>query len=251
MDKYEMYCNEWMSLVDSLDTPLKGRELKEASYSIYMRLLDGYQAEPNRFYHTFAHIKYCLDLVDKHKDSIDDVNAMKLAFWFHDVIYKTGDKSSELHSAILAVRLLRQLGLHDDLIKRVRELILATQYSSTLTNCFANSKDRKYHNDILFMRDIDFAAFADDYDAVLANGVNIYLEAGRDNVRMDKFLEGRIGFLKFISSSKFKLFHTDVFHNEKEAVAKRNVCRELEELEEQGLPLYQNLHLEIHMGMAY
>ena len=58
---------------------------------------------------------------------IKDINGVKLAAWFHDVVYDTAAKDNEDQSAQYAQNYLDQLGIPKEIIEHVVALILATK----------------------------------------------------------------------------------------------------------------------------
>jgi predicted metal-dependent HD superfamily phosphohydrolase len=63
-------------------------------------------AEPHRRYHTTTHLTEVLDRVDELAAEADDVEAVRLAAWFHDAIYDPTAQDNEERSAELAEHLL-------------------------------------------------------------------------------------------------------------------------------------------------
>jgi len=60
----------------------------------FRRLVDAH-AEPHRHYHTLEHIADVLDFVDDLADAKTNLFAVRLAGWFHDVIYDSKAKDNE------------------------------------------------------------------------------------------------------------------------------------------------------------
>lgn len=91
------------------------------------RLLDDLltrYSEPQRAYHTLAHLTGLLGLLPAdHPEQA----ALELAVWFHDAVYDPTRTDNEEESAALAVRSLAPIGLSPALIGRVVEVILATK----------------------------------------------------------------------------------------------------------------------------
>ncbi|MDG4806478.1 metal-dependent phosphohydrolase [Micromonospora sp. WMMD1120] len=84
--------------------------------------------EPHRHYHTPTHLAAVLDVVDQHADLADQVDAVRLAAWFHDAVYDpraTGD-ANERDSAALAGSVLGGLGVPAPTVAETRRLVLLT-----------------------------------------------------------------------------------------------------------------------------
>lgn len=86
-------------------------------------------SESGRFYHTLAHIAHVLADIERAAPTLTavDVNAVRLAAWFHDAVYDSRANDNEERSAEYACETLRQFGLSDEMTARVRQLILATK----------------------------------------------------------------------------------------------------------------------------
>ncbi|MEU6942545.1 hypothetical protein ABZ943_38810, partial [Streptomyces rubiginosohelvolus] len=52
-------------------------------------------AEPQRRYHTTAHLTAVLDRIDTLAPYADDVHAVRLAAWFHDAVYRPDRTENE------------------------------------------------------------------------------------------------------------------------------------------------------------
>jgi predicted metal-dependent HD superfamily phosphohydrolase len=94
---------------------------------IFALLRDKYTETP-RFYHNLSHVN---SLLRQAADFVfDDAEAVQMAIWFHDVIYNPLSGNNETDSAELAVICLQDLDFPPDKIKRIRQMILATQKHS-------------------------------------------------------------------------------------------------------------------------
>lgn len=86
--------------------------------------------EPQRRYHTAAHVEWVLRHVDELSGEVevDDRAAVLAAAFFHDAVYdpRAEPGANERASAELARRQLGELGWADDRVRRVETMILAT-----------------------------------------------------------------------------------------------------------------------------
>ncbi|GAA2252469.1 hypothetical protein GCM10010430_40000 [Kitasatospora cystarginea] len=83
-------------------------------------------AEPQRRYHTTAHLAAVLGHVDGLAGHAEDPDAVRLAAWFHDAVYRSDRSENEERSARLALRALRDAGLAEELTAEVARLVRLT-----------------------------------------------------------------------------------------------------------------------------
>ncbi|MGP2439106.1 HD domain-containing protein [Streptomyces sp. JW3] len=82
--------------------------------------------EPQRHYHTVAHLTAVLDHVDVLAEYAADPDVVRLAAWFHDAVYRPERSENEERSARLAERALREAGLPDAKTAEVARLVRLT-----------------------------------------------------------------------------------------------------------------------------
>ena len=82
-------------------------------------------AEPHRRYHDVTHLRGILESVEELAGHADDVDAVRLAAWYHDAVY-AGQPDDEELSAELAERDLRALGVSAELVAEVGRLVRLT-----------------------------------------------------------------------------------------------------------------------------
>jgi len=78
----------------------------------------------NRHYHNLSHLEFMFEEIDR--ENINDVH-LEYATWYHDIVYKPGNLSSEMKSSIIANEALNQLGVTQDIITKVCQMIIATK----------------------------------------------------------------------------------------------------------------------------
>lgn len=83
-------------------------------------------AEPQRRYHTTAHLVAVLDHIDVLEEHADDPDLVRLAAWFHDAVYAPERSTNEERSARLAERALPEVGLTDAQTAEVARLVRLT-----------------------------------------------------------------------------------------------------------------------------
>ncbi|MFF5705910.1 hypothetical protein ACFY7H_26045 [Streptomyces sp. NPDC012794] len=89
------------------------------------RLLTAW-AEPQRRYHTTAHLADVLARLDVLAGHADDTAAVELAAWFHDAVYRPDRSENEERSAALAERALPELGVDAARTAEVARLVRLT-----------------------------------------------------------------------------------------------------------------------------
>ncbi|MEU6971775.1 hypothetical protein AB0A71_29370 [Kitasatospora aureofaciens] len=83
-------------------------------------------SEPQRRYHTPEHLRAVLRHVDDLAGHAADADAVRLAAWFHDAVYRPDRTENEERSAALAVRALTAAGLPAERVAEVERLVLLT-----------------------------------------------------------------------------------------------------------------------------
>ena len=83
-------------------------------------------SEPHRRYHTLDHLGFMLQVIDDHRDVADDVDAVRMAAWFHDAVYEPFAADNEERSAALASDVLPGLGVPADRVAEVARLVRLT-----------------------------------------------------------------------------------------------------------------------------
>ncbi|MFI8232213.1 hypothetical protein ACIGDI_25575 [Streptomyces sp. NPDC085900] len=171
--------------------------------------------EPQRRYHTLAHLVAVLDHVDTLAEYADDPDAVRLAAWFHDAVYLPDRSENEERSARLAERALTEAGVPDDTTAEVARLVRLT-----VTHDPADD-DR----DGQVLCDADLAILASPPAAYAA-----YTAAVREEyhfVPNDAFRAGRADVLRQLLALP-QLFRTPYGRRKWEATARYNLSSELE-----------------------
>lgn len=172
-------------------------------------------AEPQRRYHSTAHLRAVLDHVDTLAAHADDVQAVRLAAWFHDAVYRPDRSENEERSAALAERALTEAGVPDAVVAEVARLVRLT-----VTHAPAEG-DR--NGEVLC--DADLAVLAGGPQEYAAYAARVREEYGF--VPDDAFREGRAAVLRQLLDLP-SLFHTPYGAAEWEERARHNLATELE-----------------------
>jgi predicted metal-dependent HD superfamily phosphohydrolase len=173
--------------------------------------------EPQRRYHTLAHLTAVLDHVDVLEKYAQDPDLVRLAAWFHDAVYLPERSENEERSARLAERALPEAGVPAAKTAEVARLVrLTTTHAPT-----ADDPDGQV------LCDADLAILASPPSAYA-----VYTAEVREEyhfVPNDAFREGRSAILRQLLDLP-SLFHTPYGHDHWEATARYNLTSELEML---------------------
>ncbi len=174
-------------------------------------------AEPQRRYHTTAHLAHVLTRIDVLAPYAADLAAVELAAWFHDAVYRPDRSENEERSAALAERALRELGIDETRTAEVARLVRLT-----ITHDPAPGDT---NGEVLC--DADLAVLAGDPDAYAAYAAAVRAEYGF--VPDEAFRAGRAAVLRQLLDLP-RLFCTPHGSAHWEAPARRNLAAELTEL---------------------
>lgn len=98
-----------------------------AMQQAFTQLVAAYSA-PDRHYHNLQHIHHVLEIIQTLQTYTENLPAVELAGWFHDVVYDPQAQDNEESSAEYAQQLLSNLGIPTDHIHTVTRLILNTKH---------------------------------------------------------------------------------------------------------------------------
>ncbi|MFF3512613.1 hypothetical protein [Streptomyces sp. NPDC002573] len=173
--------------------------------------------EPQRRYHTLAHLTAVLDHIDVLREHADDPDVVRLAAWFHDAVYLPDRSENEERSARLAERALPEAGVTEERTAEVARLV-------RLTVTHAPADDDR---DGQVLCDADLAILAAPPSAYAAYTAAVREEYGF--VPGDAFRTGRSAILRELLGLP-RLFHTPYGQDHWEATARYNIASELEML---------------------
>ncbi|MCY1142696.1 metal-dependent phosphohydrolase [Actinoplanes sp. Pm04-4] len=178
--------------------------------------LIGRWSEPQRQYHTVAHLTAVLDVVDRFAELAPHPERVRLAAWMHDAVYDPralGD-ANERDSAEFAEGLLVTLGVPDETAAEVARLV-------GLTAGHATEEDDP---DGELLCDADLAVLAGDDEAYAAYTAAIRREYA--HVPDDDFKAGRAQVLKALLELP-SIYRLPPLREQWEAKARANLEREL------------------------
>jgi predicted metal-dependent HD superfamily phosphohydrolase len=172
--------------------------------------------EPHRHYHTQQHLKECMVLLDKFEDKFSRPAEVKLALYFHDIIYDPKSNTNEIESAARAVNFLRSINAPDTLQQRIHDLVMMT---ATHTPPFMDY-------DAYLMKDIDLAILGSGPDRFKEYQAQIRKEF--KHVDTHAFIQARNEFLKkFLDYDT--IFNTRYFRGHYEVTARKNIKQLIQE----------------------
>ncbi|MFG2329660.1 hypothetical protein ACGFMM_08535 [Streptomyces sp. NPDC048604] len=177
----------------------------------------GRWAEPQRRYHTTAHLWAVLRRVDElapHAPGPADLALVRLAAWFHDAVYRPDRSENEERSAALAERALPEAGLSAAATAEVARLVRLTVTHDPAADDVNGA----------LLCDADLAILAADADAYGGYASAVREEYGF--VPDDLFRAGRADVLRQLLALP-RLFRTPYGAEHWEAPARRNLEREL------------------------
>ena len=191
-------------------------ELADGSQVVYQQLLNAYN-EPHRVYHNLEHIESCLTMFDRISDFLDNPDAVELAIWFHDAVYKVGDRENEQLSANLFMTLTDGLFTHE-CRDRVYQHIMATRHDcSVITN-----------TDTKLMVDIDLSSFGLPWTDFLNDSKKVRAEM--NHLSDAEYYQKQTSFqLSLLAQPSF--FKSDYFCEHHEAQARSNLAQLFELIE--------------------
>ncbi|MEU9618360.1 MULTISPECIES: hypothetical protein [unclassified Streptomyces] len=172
-------------------------------------------AEPQRRYHTTAHLVAVLDRIDTLAGYAADAQAVRLAAWFHDAVYRPDRSENEERSAALAERALPEAGVPADATAEVARLVRLT-----VTH---DPADGDANGEVLC--DADLAILAAAPKEYAAYAAQVREEYGF--VPDDAFREGRATVLRQLLGLP-RLFRTPHGADRWEPRARQNLSTELE-----------------------
>lgn len=184
---------------------------KEEAIELFYYLEKRYN-HPSRYYHTMQHIQDCLIALQDVSDQINDLHAVTMAIFFHDIVYDTKSSTNEEDSAETMKQMLSTFNFDDSFIERVYDLIILTKHPS-------NTDD----NDALYLIDIDLL--------ILSSEPKIFIEYC-DNIRReynwvpeDIYNKKRTEFLSSMILDE-EIYKTSSY-KQNNVLAKENILKEL------------------------
>lgn len=188
------------------------KKLKVKKPEEIFRILTSFYKEPNRLYHTLAHIEFMLSEFDHHKSSLDWADAVEWAIFWHDAFYNThlDDVTNVKLSASMAIA---SPQMSKEFTERVDLLILATTHAEE-----PKISDAKY------MCDFDLAILGQDFATYVGYRDRIRHEYAW--VPIDTYRVERIKVLQALLDRE-RIYYTRPYRSTYESAAKENLKEEI------------------------
>jgi predicted metal-dependent HD superfamily phosphohydrolase len=204
---------QWVSLTSQY---APNRALIE---SLFNSIVEHYSAK-NRAYHNLSHIQSLLSLGESLQDKIQNRGAFYFAIWFHDVIYDTKRSDNEEKSAEFAEEALAGLGVPEQTVATVREMIMATKHHRA--------------DDLSW----DMKAFLDLDTSILGAPEEIYKDYSRAIRKEYSWVPGflyRKGRMKVLNDflGRERIYQTDEIRARYETQARHNIAEEIRALSDE------------------
>ncbi len=182
----------------------------------FTQIVEAY-SNPNRFYHKLEHIHHVLAEIRSLESQTKNSQAVKLAAWFHDIVYDTKAKDNEEKSANYAVELLSSLSVPPNVIRNVEHLILTTKNHQASPNDY----------DAQILLDADLAILGSK-----KSEYNQYTQAIRQEyiwVPEAEYFAARKKVLEKFMQRK-NIYFTQLMQQAKEQTARNNIKAEIEKM---------------------
>lgn len=169
--------------------------------------------ENGRYYHTLTHVRNVLATIERLTPAPSP--ALRLAAWFHDIVYDPQRQDNEAASAAVARRILQQWRQPPALIEQVEAMILATRAHAAAAG------------ETAVLLDADLAVLGAPWPEYQAYAQAIRLEYAF--APDDAYRAGRAAVLRRFLQRPF-IYQTPQMHAARETAARANLRREITQL---------------------
>ncbi|MFK7831839.1 MAG: hypothetical protein AB8B52_01060 [Winogradskyella sp.] len=168
-----------------------------------------------RHYHNLTHLYNMFLQLEDLKTAIEDLNSLKFAIWYHDVIYKSTKKDNEVQSAFFAEKALKILKYDAFKIEKVKNNIISTKSHELIST---------ENTDNAYLLDLDLSILGTDWNTYSQYIQNIRKEY---NIYPDFLYQpGRKKVLKHFLE-RDTLYFTERFRAQFEEQARENLQKEI------------------------
>ncbi|WP_299098423.1 hypothetical protein [uncultured Winogradskyella sp.] len=172
----------------------------------------------NRNYHNLSHLHNMFLQLEAFETKIEDLECLKFAIWYHDIIYKSTNKDNEERSATFAENALMLLNFDDSSVKKVKKLILSTKKHKLL---LTENMDNAY------LLDLDLSILGADWEIY-----KLYIQNIRKEYKIYPNIIYKPGRKKVLQHflERDSLYFTERFKTKFEKQARNNLNREIKML---------------------
>lgn len=181
-------------------------------HAVVRRLLAAW-TEDHRHYHDRRHLEAGLGLLAEFHAHLGRPAEVECAWWFHDAVYDPTAHDNEARSAEWAELALRGGGVAEDVVARVRAMILATAHATGATG-----------GDTATLLDVDLAILGASPERFAAYDADVRQEYG--HVSDEHWAVGRAGVLGSFAERE-RLFQTPWMFDRFEQQARENLAAAL------------------------
>ncbi len=202
-----------MNLQHLFSELLQGYTQDMAKITTYWTELRDAYARPSRHYHNLTHLENLYHELVSVKTQVHDWEVILWSLFYHDAVYDTLKSNNEEKSAALAEKRMKSVGVSEEIVARVVEMILATKTHVVSEN-----------QDINYFTDADLSILGKDWEVY-----NQYAKQVRSEYTIYPDLlynPGRKKVLKHFLAMN-QIFKTDYFTQKYEEQARVNISREL------------------------
>ncbi|MCJ1306501.1 hypothetical protein MMC25_000144 [Agyrium rufum] len=179
--------------------------------------------EPQRHYHTLDHIGAMVHCLEEYRELIHDEEAVRLAIFFHDIIYDPRRNDNEVASVKLFEEYAASIRLAEPMIGKVKGFI-----EQTITHTLPHGEKGEGDEDLALFLDFDLEVLSRSreeygkYATQIRSEYNYYKD--------DEYRRGRAKVLRgFLERDS--LYFSQKFRDKNEGAARRNLRMEVSELE--------------------
>lgn len=194
-----------------------------SKYSVDTSLINDYwndikkhYSSKSRYYHNTSHIYNMLTQLNDFENEIVDIEAIKFAIWYHDIIYKSTKKDNEEKSAVFAKKRLKSIDFNEKRAKNVEKLIISTKKHQLIL---------EENNDNMYLLDLDLSILGTPWEIY-----KVYIDNIRKEYKIYPNFIYNPGRKKVLSHflERDTLYFTNSFRNRFEQKARQNIKREIE-----------------------
>lgn len=199
----------WVALWERLGAHAPALPVYDAVWNAY--------AEPQRHYHTQAHLRDCLEQWDRAPHLAQRPAEVEMALWFHDAIYDPRAADNEARSAQWAVEALTAADVASEVVQRIAALVLVTQHHACPSD-----------DDARLLVDIDLSILG--REPAVFDAYEQQIRAEYAWVPEATFCQRRGAILQAFLARP-TLYETALFRERYEGQARRNLARSLVRLQ--------------------